>query len=84
MVSLWAMISTTLIIGTCVPIEMTFELDRTGAKCLNFRLLFIGMNSVDVVLCLTTLLTPVWWIWNLQLTKAKKIQISIALLLGGG
>lgn len=81
----WMISSTMTVITLCLPISATWDVNAaaSGAECLDYNMVFVGMNSVDVFLCVSIFLTPIWWIWRLHLPRADVIQVSIALLIGG-
>jgi hypothetical protein len=82
LVLIWGVVSEALYLFQCSPVSAGWSLDRTGATCLNFTIMFAGTNAVNVAMDIGLLVTPLQPIWSLQLPRRNKILVTSVLILG--
>ena len=84
LVVIWAIVTEFVFIFQCSPIWVAWDPTRSGGTCFQFARLFIGTNTVNVIMDFAILVTPMYLIWTLQLSVQKKLLISGVLVLGEG
>ncbi|MCJ1405376.1 hypothetical protein MMC11_008603 [Xylographa trunciseda] len=83
LVAIWAIVTEFIFVFQCSPIWVAWNPTRSGGTCFQFARLFIGTNTVNVIMDFAILVTPLYSIWTLQLSIQKKLLISGVLILGG-
>jgi hypothetical protein len=82
LVVIWALVTLFLFLFQCKPIEVAWSATRTGGTCFQYAPLFIGTNTVNVVMDFGILVTPLPSIWSLKMKPAKKAWVTAILMFG--
>lgn len=76
-------IITILTILSCQPVEFFWNRDISGGSCLDITALAYANSGLAVVHDLIIIVLPISMLWNLQMTRKKKVFIGIMFALGG-
>ncbi|KAI1775110.1 hypothetical protein F4818DRAFT_417868 [Hypoxylon cercidicola] len=68
---------------SCFPLRRIWDKTVPGSQCLNFKITVLTGASINVVLDLIALVLPQKVIWSLQLSRKKKIGVSLVFAIGG-
>ena len=79
----WMVVSTGVFIFACLPVQYYWDRTIAGGHCLNYDLFYIIMAALNTLTDVIVLLLPLNVVWNLTITRAKKIGLSIVFLIGG-
>jgi hypothetical protein len=72
-----------LILLQCVPIQKTWDLTgQLDGKCLSTHAVFITTAAMTVVCDALILIMPIILVWNLQTTRARKLELGVVLCFG--
>ncbi|KAI9677142.1 MAG: hypothetical protein M1822_008251 [Bathelium mastoideum] len=82
MVLAWFIIVEFVFLFQCNPIWMAWSIDRIAGKCFAYEKLFIGTNTVSVIMDLMILITPLPCVWSLQMPLKQKLAVSAVLAIG--
>jgi len=82
LVIIWGLVTLFLFVFQCKPVSVAWSPTRAGGECFEYRPLFIGTNTANVVMDFAILVTPLPSIWGLNLAPAKKLWVSAVLGLG--
>jgi hypothetical protein len=66
---------------TCAPLEKTWDTSLSG-QCLNTASFFISNASLNLVSDIIVLALPHKVIWNLRMSRRKKIGVSLVFAIG--
>lgn len=67
---------------SCFPYRRIWDKTVAGSQCLDFKIIVLVGASINVVLDVTTLILPQKAIWSLQLSRNKKIGVSLVFAVG--
>ncbi|KAI3322932.1 hypothetical protein HD806DRAFT_499695 [Xylariaceae sp. AK1471] len=67
---------------SCFPYQRIWDKTVPGSQCLDFKVTPLAGASINVILDLITLILPQKTIWSLQLTRKKKIGVSLVFAIG--
>ncbi|KAJ8129295.1 hypothetical protein O1611_g4337 [Lasiodiplodia mahajangana] len=67
---------------SCFPYRRIWDKTVAGSQCLDFKIIVLIGASINVVLDVTTLILPQKAIWSLQLSRNKKIGVSLVFAIG--
>ena len=79
----WMLVSTGVFIFACLPVQFYWDRSISGGHCLNYDIFYIIMAALNTLTDVIVLLLPLNVVWNLTITRAKKIGLSIVFLIGG-
>ncbi|KAF2202555.1 hypothetical protein GQ43DRAFT_340432, partial [Delitschia confertaspora ATCC 74209] len=82
LVIVWGLVTFFLFVFQCRPVQMAWNHIRPEHACFIYAPLFIGTNTVNVIMDFGILVTPLPSIWQLNLAPAKKAWVSSILMLG--
>ncbi|KAJ2997595.1 hypothetical protein NUW58_g609 [Xylaria curta] len=67
---------------SCFPLQRIWDKTVPGSECLDFKITVLTGASINVILDLITLVLPQKVIWSLQLSRKKKIGVSLVFTIG--
>lgn len=67
---------------SCIPFQMIWDKTITDGHCINTKALDIAAASIDFVSDLAVIILPQQVIWRLQMSKKKKIGVSLLFGMG--
>ncbi|CAJ2508381.1 Uu.00g134070.m01.CDS01 [Anthostomella pinea] len=67
---------------SCFPYRRIWDKTIPGSQCLDFKVIILTGASINVILDLITLILPQRAIWSLQLSRNKKIGVSLVFAIG--
>lgn len=76
-------IITILTILSCRPVQFFWDRDILGGACLNITALAYANSGLAVIQDLIIIILPIFMLWNLQMSRKKKVFIGIMFALGG-
>jgi hypothetical protein len=76
-------IITILTILSCQPVEFFWDRDIAGGSCLNITALAYANSGLAVLHDLIIIILPIFMLWNLQMSRKKKVFIGVMFALGG-
>lgn len=84
LVTAWCTITVFLAIFHCVPIyyNWNLDLDQMESHCDNINAYLIGTSVVNVFFDFWILILPLFVVWALQLSKRRKMGLSVIFMLG--
>ncbi|KAF2661266.1 hypothetical protein K491DRAFT_753910 [Lophiostoma macrostomum CBS 122681] len=82
LVIVWGLVTFFLFVFQCTPIEVAWSVDRAEGTCFQYAPLFIGTNTVNVVMDFGLLVTPIPSIWQLKMAPTKKAWVTGILMFG--
>jgi hypothetical protein len=66
----------------CSPMQGSWR-PWTPSKCIHFKVFWISMAAFNIVLDIALLVLPQLSLWKLQLSRQKRVMISMIFVLGG-
>ncbi|KAG8169598.1 hypothetical protein KVR01_000343 [Diaporthe batatas] len=75
-------IVTVLTILSCQPVQFFWDRD-IGGSCLDITALAYANSGLAVLHDVTIIVLPIFMLWNLQMTRKKKVFIGVMFALGG-
>ena len=76
-------ISTGVFIFACLPVQYYWDRSIPGGHCINYELFYILTAVLNTLTDIIVLVMPLGVVWNLNITRAKKVGLSIVFLIGG-
>lgn len=76
-------IITILTILSCQPVEFFWNRDIAGGSCLDITALAYANSGLAVLHDLIIIILPIFMLWNLQMSRKKKVFIGVMFALGG-
>ncbi|KAI8623621.1 hypothetical protein F5Y19DRAFT_492473 [Xylariaceae sp. FL1651] len=67
---------------SCFPYQRIWDKTVPGSQCIDFKVTPLAGASINVILDLITLILPQRTIWSLQLSRKKKIGVSLVFAIG--
>ncbi|POS73775.1 hypothetical protein DHEL01_v207828 [Diaporthe helianthi] len=81
--SLCVLINWLLAVLQCIPLDAYFHpADHPNAKCIDKTLLLLGPSILNIITDVVILFLPIRTIWNLNMTRRKKIAVLGVLCFG--
>lgn len=66
----------------CQPIAKYWDFSIMTGKCVNLNAVFLSMGCINAATDLALLFLPLFIIWKLQLSLARKISVALLLMTG--
>ena len=76
-------IITILTIFSCQPVQYFWDRDIAGGSCLDITALAYANSGLAVLHDLIIIILPIFMLWNLQMSRKKKVFIGVMFALGG-
>lgn len=70
------------IIFSCKPVQFFWDRTIQNGHCVNENALAYGISGANIVTDIFVLLSPIPWLWKLQMPMARKLAIIGMFLLG--
>ncbi|KAI3318235.1 hypothetical protein HD806DRAFT_512286 [Xylariaceae sp. AK1471] len=79
---LWLIVSTLVVVLQCIPPKAYWETLASTEYCLEYPRILLGYELTNLFVDVAILCIPTGTVWNLQLSKSRKIPIMGIFLLG--
>ncbi|KAG8165767.1 hypothetical protein KVR01_004319 [Diaporthe batatas] len=78
----WTIAFTLALTFSCIPVASSWDL-TLDSTCVDLKTLFTTALATDVATDFLVLILPIYKIWQLQMSTARKIMVMFIFLLGG-